>query len=429
MMCPILADREWRVVETVLATSAQRLVEKRAIGLWQSPAGRAAVADLVAFYEADVDARLPDQTHLMVNSAEELVFHSALMAASETPACPRFVWTLSPPREWMGLDVPGSRFGQDNPDNIYRIAALDPAYCYRISGQFSGPRPCEFSISALPAQIGDGTVGGTVGMISASEIDIDADGRFEIISDASPSEGRRNHLPIAGARTLQARDTLADWQHERPAALDIERIDGPTEDDFDAEKAAARMGYLSATIARYFRKVVQHGMCKVAPVNSLPPLMSSAARGGLLSQAATLGCYRVAPDEALIVTVDLLGARYLGVQIVDMWMVSHDYRQGTSSLNQLQAHADGDGRIRFVISTSDPGVHNWLDGSSAGTGTILLRWQQLPEGVVLGDAVVTELVKLTELKTRLPLDTQLVGSAERRTQQEVRETGYLTRTR
>lgn len=423
----ILADREWRVVETVLATPAQRLVEERAIGLWQSPAGRAAVGDLVALYEADVDARLPDQTHLMVNSAEELVFHSALMAASETPAFPRFVWTLSPPRQWMGLDVPGSRFGQDNPDNIYRIAALDPAYCYRISGQFSGPRPCEFSISALPAQIGDGTVGGTVGMISASEIDIDADGRFEIISDASPSEGRRNHLPIAGARTLQARDTLADWQQERPAALDIERVDGPTEDDFDAEKAAARMGYLSATIARYFRRVVQHGMCKVASVNSLPPLMSSAARGGLLSQAATLGCYRVAPDEALIVTVDLLGARYLGVQIVDMWMVSHDYRQATSSLNQLQAHADGDGRIRFVISTRDPGVHNWLDGSSAGTGTILLRWQQLPEGVVLGDAVVTELVKLTELKSRLPSDTRLTGPAERLAQLGEREAGYLTR--
>jgi hypothetical protein len=117
------------------------------------------------------------------------------------------------------------------------------------------------------------------------------------------------------------------------------------------------------------------------------------------------------------------------VQIVDMWMVSHDYRRASSSLNHLQAHTDGDGRIRYVISIDDPGVHNWLDGSGAGAGAILLRWQQLPEGAVFGDAVVTELVKLTELKTRLPLDTQLVGSAERRTQQEVRETGYLTRTR
>jgi hypothetical protein len=414
-------------VESVLATPVQRLVEERAIGLWQSPTGRAAVADLVAFFEGDVDARLPDQTHLICNAAEELVFHSALVAACETPACPRFVWTLSPPRQWMGLDVPGSRFGQDNPDNIYRIAALDPAFRYRISGQFAGPRPCEFSISALPAQIGDGTVGGTVGMISASEIDVDADGRFEIIADARPNEGRRNHLPIAGARTLQARDTLADWQQECPAALSIERIDGATSDDFDAEKATARMGYLSATIARYFRKVVQHGMCEVAPVNRLPPLMSSAARGGLLSQAATLGCYQVTPDEALVVTVDLLGARYLGVQIVDMWMVSHDYRRASSSLNSNQAQADGDGRIRYVISIGDPGVHNWLDGSGAGVGTILLRWQQLPEGVAFDDAVATELVKLTELKTRLPKDTRLTGPAERLAQQGERETGYLTR--
>jgi hypothetical protein len=423
-----LAQARLKVVaESVLATPAQRLVEERAIGLWQSAAGRAAVADLVAFFEGDADARLPDQTHLICNAAEELVFHSALMAASETPASPCVVWTLSPPRQWMGLDVPGSRFGQDNPDNIYRIAALDPAFRYRISGQFTGPRPCEFSISALPAQIGDGTVGGTVGMINASQIDVGADGRFEIMADARPNEGRRNHLPIAGARTLQARDTLADWHLERPAALVIERIDGPMVDDFEAEKAAARMGYLSATIARYFRSVVQHGMCEAAPVNSLPPLMSSAARGGLLSQAATLGCYQVAPDEALIVTVDLLGARYLGVQIVDMWMVSHDYRRRMSSLNHLQAQADDDGRIRFVISINDPGVHNWLDGSGAGAGTILLRWQQLPEGAAFDDAVTTELVKLADLKQRLPHDTRLAGPAERLAQQNAREAGYLAR--
>ncbi len=189
------------------------------------------------------------------------------------------------------------------------------------------------------------------------------------------------------------------------------------------------MGYLSATIARYFRKVVQHGMCEVAPVNSLPPLMSSAARGWLLSQAATLGCYKVAPDEALIVTVDLLGARYLGVQIVDMWMVSHDYRRPSSSLNHLQAQADGDGRIRFVVSIDDPGVHNWLDGSGAGAGAILLRWQQLPEGVVFGDAVVTELVKQADLKMRLPQHMRLVGPAVRLTQQDAREKGYLYRIR
>jgi hypothetical protein len=414
-------------VESVLATPAQRLVEERAIGLWQSKDGRAAAADLVAFFEGDVDARLPDQTHLIYNAAEELVFHSALMAASDAPACPRFVWTLSPPRQWMELDVPGSRFGQDNPDNIYRIAAVNPTFRYRISGQFTGPRPCEFSISALPAQIGDGTVGGTVGMIAASEIDVDTDGRFAIIADASPTEGRRNHLLIAGARTLQARDTLADWQRERPAALSIERINGPNSDDFNAEHAATRMSYLSATIARYFRNVVQHGMCEVAPVNSLPPLMSSAARGGLLSQAATLGCYLIAPDEALILTVDLLGARYLGVQIVDMWMVSHDYRRRTSSLNHSQAHADGDGLIRFVISINDPGVHNWLDGSGAGAGAILVRWQQLPEGAAFDGAVTTELVKLADLKTRLPQYTRLTGSADRLTQQDVRGTGYLTR--
>jgi hypothetical protein len=424
-----LAGQERPVVESVLATPDQRLVEERAIALWQSKAGRAAVADLVTLFEADSSAALPDQTDLMRGGAEELVFHSAMMAASETSKFPRFVWTLSPPRQWLGLDVPGSRFGQDNPDNIYRIAAVNPALQYRISGQFTGEPPCEFSISALPAQIGDGTVGGTVGMISASQIDVDADGRFEIIADSSPNTGQRNHLPIAGAHILQARDTLADWERERPASLTIEPIGAAPHDDFDRDRALARMTYLAPTIARYFRKVVQHGMCEAAPVNQLPPVMSSAARGGLLSQAATLGCYHVGPDEALIVTVDPLGARYLGVQLADMWMVSYDYRRHTSSLNHFQAQTDGDGRIRYVVCMADPGVHNWLDGSGAGAGALLLRWQQLPEGAALADAAATELVKLTDLKNRLSQDTRFAGQAERLAGQAAREIGYFNRIR
>jgi hypothetical protein len=414
---------------SVLATAGQRLVEERAIALWSTTTGRTAVDDLIALFDADSNATLPNQDSFIKRSAEEHVFHAALMAASETPSRPHFAWTLSPARQWMGLDVPGSRFGQDNPDNIYRIAAVDPAFCYRISGRFSAERPCEFSISALPAQIGDGTVGNTLGIVTTEGIDINADGRFEIIADASPVEGRRNHLPIAGAQTLQARDTLADWETQRPASLAIERIEGPARDDFDADHAAARMAYLSATIARFFFKVVQHGMCEAAPENTLPPVMSSAARGGLLTQAATLGCYRIAPDEALIITANPLGARYIGMQIVDLWMVSHDYRRHTSSLNHLQAPPDADGRIRWVISIDDPGVHNWLDGSGAAAGAVLLRWQQLPGNVQFEDAVSTELVKLKTLRTHLPGETRFVTFAERSAQQDVRENGYLTRVR
>jgi hypothetical protein len=115
------------------------------------------------------------------------------------------------------------------------------------------------------------------------------------------------------------------------------------------------------------------------------------------------------------------------VQIVDMWMVSHDYRRASSSLNHVQARADGDGRIRFVISIDDPGVHNWLDGSGARAGVILLRWQQLPEGAAIGDAVATELVKLADLHMRLPQTTQVAGPVERLAQQDSRAAGYLNR--
>lgn len=110
-------------------------------------------------------------------------------------------------------------------------------------------------------------------------------------------------------------------------------------------------------------------------------------------------------------------------------MISHDYRRRTSSLNHLQALADADGRIRWVISLEDPGVHNWLDGSGAAAGAILLRWQQLPGNAQFADAVSTELVKFEDLRAHLPAGTRFVSQAERAAQRDGRLEGYLTRVR
>ena len=212
---------------SALASPDQRLAEERAISLVQSAEVRAAMAGTLALFMADRNAQLADQDALMRQSVAEHYFHAALMAATETPLAPHFVWTLAHDHRWMGLDVPGSRFGQDNSDNAYRVAAVDETLSYRISGRFVAERPCDFSVCALPGQIGENMLADVVAIISHENIDVDADGRFSITLDTTPTEGRRNHLCIARARTLHARDTLADWSTERPCELTIERTDAP----------------------------------------------------------------------------------------------------------------------------------------------------------------------------------------------------------
>ena len=65
-----------------------------------------------------------------------------------------------------------------------------------------------------------------------------------------------------------------------------------------------------------------------------------------------------AADEAMLITANVQGARYLGIQIVDMWMISYDYRDHVSSMTQGQAVPDADGRIRATFDIV------WLAGWS-----------------------------------------------------------------
>jgi hypothetical protein len=412
---------------SALGTPEQRLIEARALSFHNSPDIEAAKERTLAMFKADPNARLPNQDALMRRSVEEHFFHAALMAASETPRSPRFVWTLALPHRWMELDVPASRFGQDNTDNVYRIASVDQAFTYRITGRFAAEPPCDFSICALPAQIGENIAADVLAIISKSDLDIGPAGRFSITADATPTQGRRNHLCIAGAKTLHVRDTLADWSVERPSALHIERTDGPTVDDFDASRGPTRAAELGAIIARFFLERVQHGMFETMPVNQLTQPIGSAGRGGLLTQVAALGCYELAQDEALIITADRLDARYVGIQIVDMWMISYEYSQHTSSLNHFQARPDADGRYRYVVSPRDPGVHNWLDGSGHAAGAILIRWQH-PQTFKQGAThVSTQVVNVSTLRDHLPADTHFLDAAGRAEQRAQRYQGYLRR--
>lgn len=411
----------------ILASADQRLVEERAVELFASDAIARARMTMLALFRADRNAKLADQEDLIVRSVEEHLFHACLVAANETPLSPRFVWSITPDHEWMGLSVPGSRFGQDNCDNIYRLSTIDAGVTYRIAGRFASPALCDFSICALPAQIGEHMAADVVGFIAASTIDVEPDGSFSIIVDATPTEGRRNHLSIAGARSLMVRDSMADWNVERPTALTIERTDGPAQDDYDAATASVRAAELAGIISAFFLENIQHGMFEGGPLNSVDDPVPSGARGGLVTQCATGGYYRLGDDEALVLTLDRMGARYLGIQIVDMWMLSYEYRNHVSCLNHSQALPDADGLFRLVISTRDPGVPNWLDGSGNACGCILVRWQHLPSTAKLEGSASSQIVRIDALRSVLPSETPIVDSSARAVQRCERFEGYSRR--
>ena len=114
------------------------------------------------------------------------------------------------------------KLGADNPDNYYQTAAISGAYTYRITGQRKTVTYLGFGTQA--GHYGQGGGLPPTGYIEAGEIEMDPDGRFELILSTEPRAG--NWLPMTSeSGTLIVRQTFLDRQTEIPADLHIQRID------------------------------------------------------------------------------------------------------------------------------------------------------------------------------------------------------------
>jgi hypothetical protein len=286
------------------------------------------------------------------------------------------------------------------------------------------PQAGDVSFSVLPSYIIEH--GWKPITLDPATLAIDAEGWFEVTLDAGAGDGAPGHirLPPKGER-LTVRDSMMDWSQEFPMQLEIRRLgreEGPVA-AADPEQVSARLaphlhGYIQHHISLTGRVIYGHG------ANVIPP-PATGPSGGLLTQALSNGWFDLQEDEALMVEVDPMGARYLSLQIWDPWMFSLNYRDQTGSLNKAQACADGDARYRFVIAKHDPGVHNWINTDGLLEGGVAMRWQGLQHGLKRdGIALTARRVPIARLHVELPGDTRWVNSEERREQHAARRAAH-----
>jgi hypothetical protein len=162
-------------------------------------------------------------------------------------------------------------------------------------------------------------------------------------------------------------------------------------------------------LIRYYRE--HHG------VNTLLRSSKIDDMGGLPKQAYYDGIHELTDDEVLILESELpRECRYWQALVGDDRFCTVDWVNRQSSLNDVQAHIDRDGRFRAVISRRDPGVPNWLDKGDYPWGIIQMRFFR-------ADAYpVPTVVKVAhdELRSHLPQDTPVVTPAQRREQLRAR---------
>lgn len=412
---------------SVLNGPEQLAIEADAVRLFAHPAVRAAVEAKRAAFEAHPLAQAPAGRATIPLNLEEMAFSAVVSVVAMDVGRATPFWTLNLPHERGGTRVPGTRHGVDNPDNIYRVIAVDDASGFRIDGQVNARPGADVSFTLFNAYPGSGVDSQSQGVLILDQLDRDDEGRFSFTVGPDEAGDRVDHLQTrpGAARLIFVRDSLQDWATETPVSLAVTRTAGPdAAARSEAQLVAEAVVAIGASIDYWLRLMPQWFG---TPFNAIAK--GRAKNFSYTQQATSEARFRLAPDEALVVTIDPCGARYLGVQLADPWGASMDYGVHTSSLNQHQAHRSADGTITYVVSLSDPGVHNWLDPAGLEQGTMLVRWQGLPDGGFDSERSVraSRVVRLDQLASALPTDMRRVTPAERRRQLSQRATDLARR--
>lgn len=288
------------------------------------------------------------------------------------------------------------KLGMDNPDNVYLATPASGACTYRISGNRGTVHYLGFGAQA--GGYGRTASLDTTGYLEAGDLEMDADGNFEIIASVQRPPATANWLRMTDATSLiQVRQTRVDHDAEILAQVRIERIDGPAEQrPLTAERLVKSLTEGALFLKGSSAMFAQWTESFRAEPNTLPrfPPEKALAAGGDPNIAYHHGWFELADGEALVIDLEPPACDFWNFQLANYWMESLDYRYFPVHLNQGSTHYEADGSVRIVVAATDPGVANWMDTCGHAHGTMCVRWVGASEDPLPRTAVV----KIAELR-------------------------------
>jgi len=403
-----------------VATAEQHAHELAALELVEHPTVRAARAQVAETWLSR--AKASDAMRERFEAAfDEVMFSAAVWSSNQDPLRPRSICITRLAHPVDGHDVPGSRWGIDNPDTVYRVIPISGAERYELRGRVGEGRLTENYFTLWDANMG------TVDVLDGRRMHVEGDGSFLITVDADEAGDRPNHIRSGPtAHELYIRDVLLDWGRDDCNELEVHRLGGapaapPLTLDEQAEATAAMMAHFADFTGR-----LSHGMYK-SPVNHFALAWSADHTGGLRHQVYVAGRFLLEAGEAFVVDVSDGGADYFTVPISNIWGTTLGLVDRTGSLNKAQSLPNADGSYTYVIGPDDPGVHNWIDSDGLREGILTLRMAEFPDGGARPDLSATgRVVRLDELDRELP-DAPRVSAEERAAQLAERRAAYLRR--
>ncbi|HWE55537.1 MAG TPA: hypothetical protein VG435_08485 [Acidimicrobiales bacterium] len=352
---------------------------------------------------------------------EEVMFSAVVWSSNQDPVHPKVTCITRLEHQVDGIRIPGSRWGIDNPDTIYRVIPVSGAERYEIRGRVGEHRMTENYFTLWDDSMN------TKGSLNGHELVTEEDGSFVIFVDTDEAGDRPNHVRTGpDAHEFYIRDVMLDWGRDDPNWLEIVRLGpastGPMAEDEQAERAARYMHKFAE-----FSRGLARGMTMGRP-NKFHLAYSADQGGALRNQVYVGGHFLLEDDEAFVIDVNDGGAAYFTVPISNVWGTTMGIRDRTGSLNKAQSEPNRDGTWTYVLANADPGVPNWIDAGALPEGILTLRMAEFPgQRPDDGLAASGRVVKLADLESVLPPGTRQMTPADRAQQLTERAAAYARR--
>jgi hypothetical protein len=284
---------------------------------------------------------------------------------------------------------PFTKMGLDNPDTLYFGTRVHRGHEYVVTG--TRGTTTDLSFQLLGGEYTDTDVPDSETAFDDRQLDIAADGSFEWrFTPKAPSQ-------------LVIREVYNDWSAQR-GTLAISRLDtaGTAPPPLTREVIQKRYATAGKQLVQRVKTWLQfpQWFYMNIPVNTM--VAPRPTPGGLATQFSSAGHYELTPDQALVITLPVTDASYLGFQLGSLWYISLDYINHQTSLNGTQAQPDPDGKIRIVVADRNPGVTNWVETLGHEKGFLQFRWQRVSRQLTEADGPTVELVDFDKIPGSLP---------------------------